>query len=247
MINQTINQGDNPEIQHDDHEQILDNKTNDDNKNKVETQENAISDEQKEKIVQFTDNNKQYTLHHVEPSTFSVFDENNNSVGSFTTNNIIEMIISENTINNIMIEKYICRIIKEPIQFMIIAESPLLNNIYFLILFNRTLKKFEETSLQLHNDNLENVKIIKKFIYSIVEHTLNIFTTKSHELKHSDDIEIKNKIKNQCVGLTFRLTKYLNSSINDLQNQYDNIIVTLEILKTTENKFSSELQHILTL
>jgi len=102
---------------------------------------------------------------------------------------------------------------------------------------------FDEHVNQKNKQTHDNLSLVIKFIYSIMEHTLNIFDVASkaiHEKKLGTD-NVKLKLTRYSVGLIYKMMKYLNASILLSEKKYKNIIDTLDELKIVEDKLENKI------
>lgn len=212
------------------------------------TDNNTIPDPEKkqQKSIQFIDGTQQLTLTYNEDGIFSVSNTTNETIGTFTLINIIDCVDSNKhgsiNIINPMIDKYIGKVSNG--CFIINSESQLMQNIHFLMLSNQLFKFFEETQLNTYTSDEKSYLKIKKFIYVMIEHTINTISIKSMEIKESNDEQFKENIKNHCIGITYRMTQYLNHTLMLLESKYETLKSTIDNFKITENKFELELKKL---
>lgn len=167
-------------------------------------------------------------LKHVE-NTFILCNENETEIGTFTDEDIIKYItlkIENNIQQNIyinIIEKYICTVSYEnnkliDIKFKSHKESPFMGDIEMLISLNDRLKKYESHDNYLMRNN------IRYFIYKFNVYILHIISLITEQLKN--DISRKtireSLIKYSC-GLSYRISKYVKSQFDTLNNNIDEI------------------------
>lgn len=167
-------------------------------------------------------------LKHVE-NTFILCNNNNTEIGTFTDEDIIKYItlkIENNIQQNIyinIIEKYICTVSYEnnkliDIKFKSHKESPFMGDIEMLISLNDRLKKYESHDNYLMRNN------IRYFIYKFNVYILHIISLITEQLKN--DLSRKtireSLIKYSC-GLSYRISKYVKSQFDALNNNIDEI------------------------
>ena len=197
--------------------------------------------------VKVLDNNK-----------FLFHDYNNIFIGQYTVNDIINYILEDASKIQLLgqpsknmdistkklIELTVCKSSNDGDVFKLNITSPFMNDIDLLMILNKLFKNFE--TYQIHkfvtqNDNDRSLKIIRSFIYSLAEHTINIISIISKQLKDSCDEMLKNKLMRYSIGLVYKLTQYLNSEIISSESKYKSILSTVETLKNIEDKMENEI------
>jgi hypothetical protein len=200
--------------------------------------------------VKVLDNNK-----------FLFHDYNNIFIGQYTIDDMINYIL-ENTNKTLildqtnqpqkidvatkkLIELTICKASNEEDVFKLNTTSPFMNDIELLMILNKMFKNFE--TYQIHKfvtaNDYRSLKIIRKFIYSFIEHTINIVSIISKQLTDGNDETLKNKLMRYSIGLVYKLTQYLNSEITSSETKYKSMLSTVESLRTIEDKMESEITN----
>jgi hypothetical protein len=204
----------------------------------------------------------------LENDKFLFHDYNNVFIGQYTIGDIINYVVEtvNPTAGNTMkldtptkklIELTICKHVDDSSKFKLNGMSPFMNDIDLLIILNKMLKNFETNNIhkfvsqhnignnpeqpQIIGDSSYNVDIIRKFIYSFVEHTINIISTISNQLKDGNNITLKNKLMGYSISLVYRLTQYMSASIISSENKYLSILSTVETLKSIEEKMQNNI------
>lgn len=180
--------------------------------------------------VKVLDNNK-----------FLFYDYNNIFIGQYVVDDIINYILENKNIDistKKLIELTICKASDNEDVFKLNTTTPFMNDIDLLMILNKMFKNFE--TLQIQNDE-RTIKIIRSFIYSLTEHTLNIISIISKPLKDGYDETLKNKLMRYSIGLVYKLTQYLNSEITSSESKYKSILSTVEALKNIEDKIENQI------
>lgn len=199
--------------------------------------------------VKVLDNNK-----------FLFHDYNNIFIGQYTVDDIINYILEDmskaqsfgqiNQSKNIdvstkkLIELTVCKASNGEDVFKLNTTSPFMNDIDLLMILNKIFKNFE--THQIHKfvtQDDRSLKIIRSFIYSLTEHTINIISIISKQLKDGHDETLKSKLMRYSIGLVYKLTQYLNSEIISSESKYKSMLSTVETLKNIEDKMENEITN----
>ena len=155
-----------------------------------------------------------------------------------------------------LIELTICKASKGEYIFRLNTTSPFMNDIDLLMILNKIFKNFETHQINkfipensavgqshlgvpIHDD--KSLKVIRSFIYSLIEHTINIISVISKQLKDGCDETLKNKLMRYSIGLVYKMTQYLNSEITSSELKYKSMLSSVEMLSKVENKMENEL------
>lgn len=206
---------------------------------------------EKEYILQYPDSVIKLRIsNNSNNNTFQFYDEMSTMIGQFSIVEVVNYVIGhDSTRTNIgtqfetkkLIEQTICKIHDIPLMFELNASSPFMNDIDILIKLNQTLQTFDEQLLPHYMSEYtdEQIKLIRKFIYAIIEHTINVIVNISHQVKNTNNDILKKKLMNYNIGLVFRLTKYTYSLLVTSERKYDELTKTLDEIKTTYQKITT--------
>ncbi len=129
-------------------------------------------------------------------------------------------------------------------------DSPFMGNINSLVKLNNMLHNFEkdklENALALVDDEYAKKirQFVKKFIYIMLNYTLQLISITSEAIKNENTREaLKKELMNYSIGIVFRISQYVQDQLRMLTDKADEIekIVNLNI-KTTqalENKIDN--------
>lgn len=220
-------------------------------------QDEKIIKHEQDNIVHTTHKNpntsKEYLLQYpigimkvkIDDNKFVFRDHNDILIGQYVLDDIIYYILQNSMKHKILdasIKKLIEITICKPnndncIKLNII--SPFMNDIDILIILNKLFKNFDFSIIRNETD----IQVIKKFIYSLIEHTINVITTISKQLKNSNDEILKNKLMKYCTSLVYRLTYFLNENITSSEKKYGSLLSTINTLKNIEEKIENKLSN----
>lgn len=208
---------------------------------------------QEQLIGKTVDNMKEYLLQYptykmkvkVNADNFLFYDDNNMFVGQFSVNDIVvyatQKYISKqmDPATKKLIETSICSI-KDNDGIQLNTLSPFMRELDLLFILNDSLRIFEMNKIhEFTSQNNEIVlHIIRKLIYSILEHTINVIAMISKDL--TDDV-IKNKLMRRSMGYMYRLTQYINASLKICENKFTSMMETVETLKHVEERIEKEI------
>lgn len=211
----------------------------------------------KEYLLQYSSGT--ITVNVSDENKFLFYDSNHILIGQFTIDDVINYILQSHTndivpdhsqLSNVqsmkkLIETSICTRLPNG-DFKLNTTSPFMNDIDLLMIVNKLLKHFEKTNLQtfISSSNVNTSKLIKLFIYTMTEHTLNVISIISKQLKNSTDEKLKLKLVRYSIGLVYRLTQYLNSTIVETENNYNKIMSSIDSLKATETTIENKLESL---
>jgi len=171
--------------------------------------------------------------------TFLFSDDNNTFIGQFTLNDIISYISSiteqlDPTAKK-LIELTICKY--EDTNLKLNTESVFMNDIELLIILNRMFKNIESQPTSENNN-------VKRFIYLLLEHTIMVLLNVSKQLKDNTDDALKQKLMRCSIGLVYRLTQHLNMALLETKNDCQNMITTIDKIKTIEENIETKITNI---
>lgn len=187
----------------------------------------------------------------IDDNKFIFHDYDDVFIGQFSINDLINYVAKLPNIEPAtrkLIELTICKYATNNMtigyDIKLNKSSPFMSDIEILMKLNKLLKHFEANEIYNLNDFASHEAILKNiriFIYSIVEHTLDVISIVSKQLKSGSNDVLKNKLMRYSVGLVYRLTQYLNASINSSESKYNELQTTMQRLLETENKLASHM------
>ena len=204
-------------------------------------------------------NNNKQMLISVSKKTnqFSIFDENNKPIGHFTIFHLVKYLgdvydVKQQFLKEI--DSFQLQKAKELIKILIFklkynkknkytdivllnySESGFMGDIELLIKLNNQLHKYQTKRLytDLSNVDIENkIKIeqnIKKFIFMLLNYTLQLISKKSDELINKDtNKELKEKLVNYSIGIVYRINIFVQEQLKIINNQNKNIKESIEL------------------
>ena len=199
------------------------------NVSKKDSNPNIFSKGQEKLIINFNDDKIQ------------ISDSTGMSIGEIQVENILKYLGSTYDHKNqfmkfidnskfeeekLLIEKFLFEIVSNSDQKKVIdlknyTNSPLMGNIEFLVKLNESLYNFEKHKLDyelkyVDEKNRYNIeRIIKEFIYLLLNYTLKIIVVVSEELKEKKNKEnLKQQLIKYSIGITYRITQFVQNQLS---------------------------------
>ncbi len=188
---------------------------------------------------------------------FSVFDKNNKPIGHFTLFNLVKYLADvydtkQQFLREIdsfqqqkakeLIKKFIFKLKYNKknkytdIVLINYHQSGFMGDMDLIIQLNNQLHNYQTKRLHadLSNVDIENkVKIeqnIKKFIFVLLNYTLQLISMKSKQLSNEDNNkELKEKLINYSIGSVYRINIFVQDQLKIINNQNKNIKESIEM------------------
>lgn len=171
---------------------------------------------------------------------FFVFEKlNGTEIDKFTIQNVIEYIFDKsNTTHQPIIEKVFFRILPDD-NCELVNNSPFLNDIDVLIAINKQLIDHDAVNAQNYDDIKKDK--LRKFICIMLEHTLGVISLISDTIKNTPNEKLKYKLMRYSTGIVYKMTQYLQQSLNSCNTSYKSLLSTVDNLKHVEDKLEQQL------
>ncbi|CAH6421804.1 Hypothetical protein KVN_LOCUS492 [uncultured virus] len=207
---------------------------------------------------------------------FSFYNHSNNYIGSFTLfellkyisepfdqkNKFLDIVLTNNEsfqkakyiINLFIFRKfnYLNKIKYLELKLHDYQTSAFMGDIELIMRLNKLLYEFE--SIHLENElqyvdekNRGNIKqIIKKFIFMLLNYTIQLFSIVSEDIKNNLNISsnVKNQIIKYTIGTLYKLSNYVQYELNKNLSKQKNYISLMESSNILKKKLDDKLDII---
>lgn len=219
------------------------------------------------KIMEYNDHSIIVTL--LLKKIFSFYDVDRKLIGSFDIGNLFKYIAHFTDRDNKfmpnlnisegkkIIETFVCFIIPQNVYGQIdirihdYSKSQFMSHIDILICLYKMFKNHYTNDFAINISSVTDkneVELIRKnvklFGFILVEHILQVMADLSNQLKNDPtNVQQRSKIIRYCIGLVHEGTKYVNTELIELRNNYTLLTNGIEEIKNIENTIKQKLDQ----
>lgn len=198
---------------------------------------------------------------------FTLFNKQNNLLGSITAVHIIKYItnhLSENFLQNYdtgistsLINEYICEVSYENGKLKVNLKnhinSPFMGNIEMVMKLYTGIQKFIDEQLAIELNNIEISDKIKKsivstlnqLIYALLTHMLKLISSISEAIKNDPTKkELKNTLLKYSIGIVYKLSNLSKNDVLNRKNKINKIKEEFGKLAVIRNTFDKKLNQL---